>query len=55
MDRGMAHQHNQAALPVGVVVLLAPGNTIDDLRPLVPAPLEALASLPPRALIALPR
>ena len=35
VDRGFAHQQNQDALPLPVVIMLAPSNRPDDLRPLV--------------------
>lgn len=42
-DRGLEYEQNLAALPVAVVVLLAPANTIEALRPLYD---ELLALLP---------
>ena len=36
VDRGFAHQQNQDDLPLPVVIMLAPSNRPDDLRPLVP-------------------
>jgi hypothetical protein len=49
-DRGFQHQHNLAALPLAVVILLARSNDLQDLRPLVSDLLQALATLPPTLL-----
>ena len=49
-DLGIGYQQNQSALPVGVVVLRAPSNAIEVIRPLVPSILEALARLSPRSI-----
>lgn len=46
-DENLRYQQNLANLPLAVVVLRAPSNRIDDLRPLVPALLTALAFLAP--------
>lgn len=46
-DRGLEYQQNLSALPVAVVVVSAPANTIDALRPVYPALLAALAGLRP--------
>ncbi len=46
-DRGLEYQQNISALPVAVVVVLAPANTIEALRPAIPALLAALAGLQP--------
>jgi len=35
-DRGLEYDQNLDVLPVAVVVLLAPANTIESLRPLLP-------------------
>ena len=46
-DRGLEYQQNPATLPVAVVVVLAPANTIEALRPAYPALLAVLAGLRP--------
>ena len=46
-DRGLEYQQNLTTLPVGVVVVLAPANTVEALRPAYPALLAALAGLRP--------
>jgi hypothetical protein len=43
----LEYQQNISALPVAVVVVLAPANTIEALRPAIPALLAALAGLQP--------
>lgn len=48
-DTKLQYQQNLAALPVAIVVLHAPSNDIDDLRPLVPALHTALTTLVPKA------
>ena len=48
-DSNLQFQQNPAKLPLAVVVLQAPSNALDDLRPLVPALLEALQTLTPNA------
>jgi hypothetical protein len=41
-DRNLSHQQNLSTFDIAVVVLVAPSNRIDDLRPLVPRVLEVL-------------
>jgi predicted nuclease of predicted toxin-antitoxin system len=50
-DQGIEHQQNLSNLPLSVVVIRAKTNKIDDIRPLIPELLSALASLSPRTLI----
>ena len=50
-DAGMQHQQNIEQIPVAVVAIRAQTNRLDDLRPLVPAILEALAELKPRTFV----
>jgi len=47
VDSNLAWQHNLSTLPVAVVVLRSPSNRIEDLRPLLPGLLAALAGLKP--------
>jgi hypothetical protein len=47
MDQGIEFQQNIAALPFGILVVLAPSNRMVHLLPLVPAILEALPALRP--------
>ncbi|MEE9354894.1 MAG: DUF5615 family PIN-like protein [Methylococcaceae bacterium] len=42
-DKNMAYQQNHADLPVMVIVLVAFGNRLQELEPLVPGVLNALA------------
>lgn len=51
MDRGMQYEQNQGDLPCSVIVLRAPSNNIDHLRPLVGAISGALATLPAKSLV----
>lgn len=50
-DQNLEHQQNLAGLPIAVVVLVAPVNRIEALRPLVPRLLQALEALTPRQLV----
>ena len=50
-DRNLEHQRNLTALPLSVVVLVAPTNRIESLTPLVPELLEVLNALPARRLV----
>jgi len=47
IDGNLAHQQNTGKLPFGIVVLEAPSNKIEDIRPLIPEILEALKTLRP--------
>src|SRR5687767_13818305 len=47
-DANVQFEQNLINLPIAVVVLHAPSNDIDDIRPLLPAPLQALTNLPPK-------
>ena len=49
-DKGMQYQQNLATLPVAILIVLARSNRMEDLAPMVPAILVALAELPPRTL-----
>lgn len=46
-DRGLEYEQNQGQLPLAIVVILAPSNTIDALRPLLPRLHQALSDLQP--------
>lgn len=50
-DQNLEHQHNLSALPIALVVLVAPANRIEYLRPLIPALLRTLETLAPRQLV----
>lgn len=50
-DQNLAHQQNLSALPIAVVVLVAPTNRIQSLRPLIPVLLRTLQTLAPRQLV----
>jgi hypothetical protein len=47
VDSNLAYQQNVSTLPVAVVVLRARSNKIEDLRPLLPRLLAALAGIKP--------
>lgn len=47
VDQGLQHQQNMSGLRIAIAVLVAKSNDIDDLRPLVPDLLDALAGLRP--------
>jgi hypothetical protein len=50
-DQNLEHQQNLSALPIAIVVIVAPTNRIEDLRPLIPAVLRTLQTLVPRQLV----
>jgi hypothetical protein len=50
-DRGLEYQQNPDTLPVAVVVILARANTLEAIRPMYAALLDALAQLRPRELV----
>lgn len=47
VDQGVQYQQNMTGLRIGVVIIVAPSNDIDDLRPLMPEVVEALGHLQP--------
>jgi predicted nuclease of predicted toxin-antitoxin system len=51
IDSNLSYQQNVSGLPFGVIVLFAPTNRLDDLVPLVPHVLSALASLGPGQIV----
>lgn len=51
VDQGIEHQQNLSGLSIGVVVMMAPSNDVDDLRPLLPGVEDALAKLRPGEII----
>jgi hypothetical protein len=48
-DRNLSYQQDVAAFDVAVLVLVARGNRLDDVRPLVPRLLEVLPTAERRA------
>lgn len=51
IDGNLAHQQNTGTFLFGVVVLGAPSNKIEDIRPLISEILQALQSLKPGQVI----
>jgi hypothetical protein len=49
-DAGVQCEQNLTNFALAVVILHAPSNDIDDIRPLLPALLQALTTLPPNAI-----
>lgn len=47
VDQGIEYQQNLSGLSISVVVMMAPSNDLDDLRPLLPGVEQALATLQP--------
>ena len=47
VDQGIEYQQNLSGLSISVVVMMAPSNDVDDLRPLLPRVEESLAKLRP--------
>ena len=50
VDSNLAYQQNLSTLPVAVVMLRAPSNKMEDLRPLLPGLLLSLVDIKPREL-----
>ena len=48
---GMPYEQNAATLPCALVVLQAPSNALDDIKPLVPQILATLTTLAPKSII----
>jgi hypothetical protein len=46
-DRGLEYGQDISHLPIAVIVLLAPSNTLEGLRPLLPTLQQALDKLQP--------
>jgi len=51
VDRNLAFQQNLASFNLGVIVLHAPTNRLEDLLPLVPLLLEAIDNVQPGQII----
>jgi predicted nuclease of predicted toxin-antitoxin system len=47
-DTNLQYEQNMVNLPISIVVLHAPSNDLDDIRPRLPALLKALGQLLPR-------
>jgi hypothetical protein len=47
VDQGMEYQQNLSGVSISVVVMMAPSNDIDDLRPLLSHVEQALGALRP--------
>jgi len=50
-DQNLEDQQNVSTLPIAVVVLVAPTNRIESLRPLIPVLLRTLETFAPRQLV----
>ena len=53
-DQEIPYQQNLASRKIAIVVLCAPTNRLADLRPLIPAAMEALNSIQPGQVIRIP-
>jgi len=51
VDQGIEHQQNLTGLRIGVVIMMAPSNDLDDLQPLIPMVVEALGRIQPGQII----
>lgn len=47
-DRNLPHQQNLAAFDIRVIILAAPRNRLEEIRPLLPRLLKAIESAKPR-------
>jgi hypothetical protein len=50
-DRGLEYEQNVTALPMSVVVLVVKSNTMDAIRPLLPALQDTLRGLQARSFV----
>jgi len=50
-DQNLRYQQNLAGVDIGIIVLAALTTRLDDLRPLVPVALHAIASIRPGDLV----
>lgn len=53
-DANLPYEQNLLNLPIAVLVLIAPSNDIDDIRPILPALIQALSHLSPRQITFVP-
>jgi predicted nuclease of predicted toxin-antitoxin system len=53
-DANVQYEQNLANLPIAVIILRCASNDIDDIRPLLPTLLNALAHLPPKQITHVP-
>jgi hypothetical protein len=53
-DENLPYEQNMHNLPIAVMVLHAPSNDIDDIRPILPALYQALSNLPARQITHVP-
>jgi hypothetical protein len=53
-DANLEYEQNLTNLPIAVVVIAAPSNDIDDIRPLLPRVLTALQGLPAKQVTRVP-
>jgi predicted nuclease of predicted toxin-antitoxin system len=50
-DNGMPYEQNTGTLPIALIVLQAPSNALDDIKPLVPQILTRLSVLTPKSIV----
>ncbi|MGC4032264.1 MAG: DUF5615 family PIN-like protein [Tepidisphaeraceae bacterium] len=53
-DKGMQYQQNATTLPCGVLIFKAVSNEMDDIEPLLPEILDALATFQLRTVVTVP-
>jgi len=51
MDQGFEHQQNLADRRIALLLLVAPSNQLEDLAPVVPSALAALAGIQPGSVV----
>ena len=54
-DNGMPYEQNVTSLPCSIVVLEAPSNALDDIKPLIPNLLNQLQTLAPKSVLRVAR
>jgi len=50
-DNGMPYEQNVTSLPCSIIVLGAPSNALEDIKPLIPRLLKQLQTLAPRSVV----
>lgn len=51
VDQGIEYQQNLSGLMIGIVVMVAASNDVDDLRPLLSGVAEVLVALQPGEMV----
>jgi hypothetical protein len=50
-DNGMPYEQDLTSLPCSLIILRAPSNALEDIKPLIPKILSTLSALAPRTVV----